>query len=317
MEFKDYYKVLGVERSVSDAELKKAFRKLARKHHPDLNKATDSQARMQEINEANEVLSDPERRAAYDQVGSGRQGGQEFRPPPDWGSGFEFTGGPHDGADDRHYSEFFETLFGNARRGAARHPHSGRESQLRGTDHHAKIVITLQDAFDGATRVLTLHAPELDPAGHVAMRERQLNVRIPKGVHAGQQIRLAGQGSAGMGGGPPGDLYLEVSFEPHPVFRVDGRDLYLMLPVAPWEAALGASVRVPTLAGTLEVGIPSGSQTGRKLRLKGRGIPGSVPGDLYVVLEVVLPEAVSERAQELYRQMAKDMAFDPRPNLEV
>jgi len=317
MEFKDYYKVLGVERSASQDEIKKAYRKLARRHHPDLSKAADSQARMQDINEAYEVLRDPERRAAYDRVGSGWQGGQEFRPPPDWDAGFEFSGAPPGAAGADHYSEFFESLFGAARRGGARHRHTGHDARVRGDDHHARIAISLADAFDGATRVLTLQNPELDHDGRIALRERQLSVNIPKGVRAGQQIRLAGQGSPGLGGGPAGDLYLEIQFEPHLRYRVDGRDLYLALPVAPWEAALGAAVRVPTLSGTLEVSVPAGSQTGRRLRLKGRGIPGAVPGDLYVVLEVVLPAAASEKARDLYRRMAQELAFDPRQGMEA
>jgi curved DNA-binding protein len=317
MEFKDYYKVLGVERSATDDEIKKAYRKLARKHHPDLSKAADSQARMQDINEAYEVLHDPERRAAYDRVGSGWQGGQEFRPPPDWDAGFEFSGAPPGAAGAEHFSEFFESLFGAARRGGARHQHGGHDDRVRGEDHHARITISLEDAFHGATRVLTLRSPELGRDGRVSLLERQLSVDIPKGVRAGQQIRLAGQGSPGMGGGAAGDLYLEVQFEPHPRYRVDGRDLYLSLPVAPWEAALGAAVRVPTLSGMLEVGVPAGSQTGRRLRLKGRGIPAAVPGDLYVVLEVVLPEAASDKARELYRRMAQELAFNPRQGMEA
>ncbi len=316
MEFKDYYKVLGVERGASEDDVKKAFRKLARKHHPDVNKAPGAAARMQELNEAYDVLRDPQTRAAYDQVGQGVQGGQEFRPPPGWDAGFEFSGAPQGAGDFADHSDFFEALFGGARRGGARH-RGGGPASARGQDHHAKIVIPLADAFHGATRTLTLHSPELDASGHVALHERQLAVNIPKGIRAGQQIRLAGQGSPGLGGEPPGDLYLEVQFEPHPRYRIDGRDLYLTLPVAPWEAALGAAVPVTTPAGRIEMNVPAGSQTGRKLRLKGRGIPGSAPGDLYVVLEVVLPPASNDKAQALYRQMATELAFDPRHDTEV
>jgi curved DNA-binding protein len=316
MEFKDYYKALGVESTATADEIKKAYRKLARKHHPDVSKSAGAQARMQEINEANDVLSDPERRAAYDQLGKRWQGGQEFRPPPDWDAGFEFSGSPFGAADD-HYSAFFESLFGAARHGGAQRRRSQPGFQARGQDHHAKILIALQDTFHGAARTLTLQSPQIDGSGHVALREHQLSVNIPKGVRAGQQIRLAGQGAPGLGGGPPGDLYLEVQFEPHPRYRVDGRDLYLTLPVSPWEAALGAAVLVPTLDGTLELSVPPGSQTGRKLRLKGRGIPAAVPGDLYVVLEVVLPPADSDKARALYEKMARDLAFDPRQGLEV
>ena len=296
MDFKDYYKVLGVERTASDAEIKKAFRRLARKHHPDVSKAPDAQARMQELNEAYEVLRDKEKRAAYDQVGQGWQGGQEFRPPPGWDAGFEFSGAPGRVRRAAGHSDFFEALFGSAMRGAR-----GRQAQgghaMRGQDHHAKIVVPLEDAFHGATRELALHSPELDAAGQVTLRERKLQVAIPKGIRAGQQIRLAGQGSAG--------LRRRAARRPLPrdrvraaraLYRVDGRDLYLTLPVAPWEAALGAAVRVPTPDGTVEMNVPADSQTGRKLRLRGRGIPASTPGDFYVVLEVVLPPADSDKA---------------------
>ncbi|HMN77369.1 MAG TPA: DnaJ C-terminal domain-containing protein [Burkholderiaceae bacterium] len=311
MEFKDYYKVLGVERGASDDEIKKAFRKLARKHHPDVSKAPDAAARMQDLNEAYDVLRDPEKRAAYDRVGQGMHGGQEFRPPPGWDAGFEFSGsGAPEGTGFGDHSDFFETLFGAARRGRGQPPGGGRS--LRGEDHHARIVIPLDDAFHGATRGLTLRAPELDASGHVVFKERELQVKIPKGIRAGQQIRLAGQGSPGLRGEPAGDLYLEVEFEPHARFRVDGRDLYVTLRVAPWEAALGASVPLVTPDGVVQMNVPSGSQGGRKLRLKGRGIPGATAGDLYVVLDIVLPPATTDKARALYEQMARDLAFDPR-----
>ena len=309
MEFKDYYQVLGVERGATDDEIKKAYRKLARKHHPDVSQAKDAQARMQEINEAYEVLHDPERRAAYDQVGQSWRGGQEFQPPPGWDAGFEFSGAP--GGADFGYSDFFESLFGAARHRAARE--SGR---VRGQDHHAKILISVDDALHGGTRRVGLRSPTIEADGRVVLRERELSVTIPKGMRAGQQIRLAGQGAPGLGGGPAGDLYLEVEFEPHPRWRVDGADLYFTLAVAPWEAMLGASVRVPTPEGPVELTVPPGSQHGRRLRLKGRGIPGQPPGDLYAVLQVVLPAADTERARALYRQMAQELAFDPRRGLE-
>jgi curved DNA-binding protein len=318
MEFKDYYKVLGVERTASDDEIKKAFRRLARKHHPDVSKASDAQVRMQEINEAYEVLRDKEKRLAYDRVGQGVRGGQPFNPPPGWDSGFEFSGGPEFFGDSADHSDFFEALFGAARRSAARGrpaygPGEGRA--MRGQDHHAKIVVPLEDAFHGATRELTLHSPERDSAGQVALHERTLQVAIPKGIRAGQLIRLTGQGSPGLGGGPRGDLYLEVEFSPNPRWRVDGSDLYHTLRVAPWEAALGAAVPVPTPDGAVEMNVPAGSQTGRRLRLRGRGIPGRTPGDLYVVLEVVLPPASDDKARAAYRQMARDLAFDPRATM--
>lgn len=329
MQWKDYYKVLGVERSATEAEIKKAYRRLARKHHPDVSKASDSQARMQDINEASEVLRDPQKRGAYDSLGERGQfanaggGGADFRPPPDWNPGFEFA--DVNPADIGSHSDFFEALFGAARRrpGARRAAGAGPGGgySARGADRHASVVIPLEDAFRGATRSLSINEPEMDPQGGVAMRERRLDVNIPKGIRPRQQIRLAGQGSPGIGGGPPGDLYLEVEFEPHPHYRVNGRDLYLTLPIAPWEAALGATVPVPTPGGTLEVNIPAGSRAGRKLRLKGRGIPGTSastpPGDFYALLEVAVPTATTDAARELYQRMANELAFNPRQHLGV
>lgn len=313
MQFKDYYAVLGVARDASEDEIKRAFRKLARKHHPDVSKAADAAERMQEVNEAYDVLRDPEKRASYDRVGQGRQAGQDFQPPPGWDTGFEFSGAPDGAAGFGAHSDFFEALFGAARRGAPRgHPHA----PARGEDHHARIAIPVEDAFHGATRSLTLRSPELDASGHLVLRERQLNVRIPKGIRAGQQIRLAGQGMPGAAGQGAGDLYLEVQFEPHRRYQVDGRDLHVKLRVAPWEAALGARVPVATPDGVLELAVPAGSQGGRKLRLRGRGIPGDPPGDLYAVLEIVLPEATSGKARALYAQMASELAFDPRREQE-
>lgn len=315
MEFKDYYKVLGVARDASDEDIKKSFRRLARKHHPDINKAPDSAARMQDLNEAYEVLRDKERRAAYDNVGQGAQDGRPFQPPPGWDSGYEFSGGEAGPGDGMDHSAFFEALFGAARRGGARGA-AGRRGEaggaLRGSDRHAKIAVPLEDSFHGATRTITLHSPEMDAQGDVRLHERTLQVAIPKGIRAGQQIRLAGQGSPGLGDAPAGDLYLELEFLPHPLWRVDGRDLYFTLRVAPWEAALGAPVAVPTPQGTVEMTVPAGSQNGRKLRLRGRGIAGNPAGDFYVLLDLVLPPADNDKARALYQQMSVDMAFDPR-----
>ena len=309
MEFKDYYKILGVDRTAAADEVKKAFRRLARKYHPDVSKEPDAEARMKDINEAFAVLSDPEKRAAYDRLGQGYQPNQEFRPPPDWDAGFEFSGG---GFESAGFSDFFSELFGHMGRGGGRH-----EVGIRGEDHHAKVLLDLQDAYRGATRALTLSAPALDGRGRVTLKERTLNVRIPKGIHEGQVIRLVGQGSPGAGGGSAGDLYIEVHFKPDARYRTEGRDVYVSLPVAPWEAALGARVRAALPDGTVEVRIPAGSQPATKLRLKGRGIPGRPPGDLYLVLEVVLPPAATARARELYQTMARELAFNPRADQEA
>ena len=305
MEFKDYYKVLGVARDAGADEIKKAYRKLARKYHPDVSKEPDAEARMKEVNEANAVLSDPGRRAAYDQVGSGYQPGQDFRPPPDWDAGFEFSGegfSPREAAD---FSDFFSELFG--RMGAR-----GGPSGKRGQDHHAKVLLDVEDAFEGPTRQIALRVPMLDGAGRLRLDTRTLNVKIPKGVHAGQLIRLAGQGAPGPGGAPAGDLLLEVQFKPHPRYRVEGRDLHVALPVAPWEAALGAVIPVELPGTRLNVRIPAGAQGGRRMRVRGKGIPAATPGDVYLDIQVVLPPADTPKARELYETMARDLAFDPR-----
>lgn len=308
MKFRDYYAVLGVARDASAEEIKRAWRKLARKYHPDVSKEPDAEKRMKEINEAFEVLGDPEKRAAYDRLASGHRAGEEFQPPPGWERGFAFEEGaaPHD------FSDFFEAIFGGIgrRRGAARG--FDHEFAMPGTDEHARLEIDLEDSFRGATRELTLRVPEVDAHGQVKWRARTVQVTIPRGIRAGQQIRLAGLGGPGIGGGAPGDLYLEVQFRPHRWYRVDGRDLYLTVPVAPWEAALGADVRIPTPEGPVDVHVPAHSGNGRKLRLRGRGIPGNPPGDLYAVLDIVLPEARTEKQKEVYRAMAREMPFDPR-----
>ena len=309
MEFKDYYQALGVSRTADASEIKKAYRKLARKYHPDVSKEVDAEMRMKEVNEANEVLSDAEKRAAYDRLGSGHQGERDFRPPPNWDSGFEFSGGNGQDFQSERFSDFFESLFGNAARaGGGARAHAAREA--RGQDHHAKVVIDLADTYTGATRAITLSAARLDESGQVVTDTRTLNVKIPKGVKEGQHIRLAGQGGKQAGGA--GDLFLEIHFSPNPRYRIDGRDVIEQLPLAPWEAALGETIAVSTPSGMVEVKVPPASQVGQKLRLKGRGIPGEPAGDLYLELNVVVPAANTETARELYRSMAREMAFDPR-----
>ena len=310
MEFKDYYQVLGVGKTAPVDEIKKAYRKLARKYHPDVSKEPDAEKRMKEVNEAYAVLSDPEKRAAYDQLGSGWQPGQDFQAPPGWDAGFEFSGDGAHGAQAGDFSDFFASLFGRA--GGDR---GARDFRMRGGDHHARILIDLADAYHGATRTIALRAAKQDASGRVVTEERALNVQIPKGVKEGQHIRLAGQGSPGIGGAPAGNLYLEVQFSPDPHYRVEGRDVNETVPVAPWEAALGASIEVPTPSGNVQVKVPAGSQAGRKLRLKGRGIPGDPPGDLYLVLDVVLPSAESDKARQIYETMARELAFNPRQKL--
>jgi curved DNA-binding protein len=319
MEYKDYYKILGVERDATQDEIKRAYRKLARTFHPDVNKEAGAEAKFKDAGEAYEVLKDPEKRAAYNELGANWKQGQDFRPPPNWDAGFEFSGGGYTNADASQFSDFFEQMFGGMRgaRGGGGGFSGHREFHAQGQDHHAKIEIDLADAFSGAKRAITLRMPEVDLQGHVVVKDRTLKVTIPKGAREGQHIRLAGQGAPGIGKGPAGDLYLEVRFAPDPLYRVEGKDITLDLPVAPWEAALGASVKVPTPAGLVMLKIPPNSTKGRTMRLKGRGLPGKPPGDFYAVLKIVLPPADTDKAKEVYKQMERELPFDPRAGLGV
>ncbi|WP_457423558.1 DnaJ C-terminal domain-containing protein [Roseateles sp. P5_E7] len=317
MEFKDYYATLGVQRSATQDEIKRAYRKLARKFHPDVSKEADAESRFKEVAEAHEALIDPERRAAYDDISQRHVRGETFEPPPGWDSGFEFSGrggagpGGQQAPSAEDFSAFFESIFGRGGPGAR--PAAGGRRQAPGSDHHAKVMIDLEDSYRGARRTISLRVPVVDLQGHVALHDRQLEVNIPPGVREGQHLRLAGQGGPGHGGEPAGDLYLEIALKPHPQFRVDGRDVYVDLPVSPWEAALGATVAATTPSGEVHLTIPAGSIQGRKLRLKGRGLPGKPPGDLYAVLTLTLPRAGSDAAQAAYTALrAAFPDFDPR-----
>lgn len=317
MEFRDYYKVMGVARDASQEDIKRAYRRLARKYHPDVSKEADAEARFKEVGEAYEVLSDPEKRAAYDALGQDWRAGQQgFRPPPDWASQFHARSGSRPDADSfaggGQFSDFFEALFGQ-------HGHrtGGRGFRAPGEDMRVAVPLSLQEAFTGVTREFNLATPEIDDSGQIRQRTRTLRVRIPAGVTDGQRIRLPGQGSRGHGGGPPGDLYAVVQVAPHPHFRPDGRDIYLDLPVTPWEAALGASVTVPTLGGPVDLKIPRGSDAGQRLRLKGRGLPGSPAGDQFVILQITAPAADTPEAEALYQRMAETFRGNPRKHLGV
>ncbi|TFH10046.1 MAG: J domain-containing protein [Nitrosomonadales bacterium] len=314
MQFKDYYQIMGVARDATQDEIKRSYRKLARKYHPDVSKESNAEARFKELGEAYEVLKDTEKRAAYDQLGADWKGGQEFRPPPDWKAGFEFRGAGSTGSEAPNYSDFFASLFGQSFRASnARH----KTFNDRGEDHHAKVVISLEDSYHGATRSITLQVPVVDKQGHVSTKERVLNINIPRGIRESQHIRLSGQGSASVGENKAGDLYLQIKFQKHPLYRVDGGDLYLNLPASPWEAALGATVKVPTLGGIVELKIPKASLSGSKLRLKGLGLPGNPPGDCYVALVITLPPADTEIAKDFYRKMEQELNFNPRAKLGV
>jgi curved DNA-binding protein len=308
VEYKDYYKVLGVARSASADEIKRAYRKLAREYHPDKNKAAGAEDKFKEINEANEVLSDAEKRKAYDTLGANWKNGQQFTPPPGWESMFGGGGrGPRGGGGrggagfggGGNFSDFFSTLFGGQMGGMGGGGFGGFEDMGSGfggppQPSRAKIAISLEDSYEGAQKTLSVNG-------------RTLSVRIPKGITAGQSIRLSGQGSQG------GDLLLEIEFAPHDRFKLDGRNVTVRVKLAPWEAALGARVPVPTLGGTVELTIPAGTQTGRKLRLKGRGLPGTPAGDQIVSLQIVTPPAEGDEDKAFYEGMARRYAgFDPR-----
>ncbi len=319
MDYKDYYSIMGVTRTASQDEIKRAYRKLAKKYHPDVSKEANAEVKFKEMQEAYEVLKDPEKRAAYDQLGSNWKTGQDFRPPPDWGRNFEFStgGGGRQSTGDADFSDFFSSLFG------ARSPFGGARAtpgrsgfSSAGQDHVARIEVDVEDAYRGTAQTIQLQTPELTQDGHVVVKPKTLRVSIPAGVTEGQQIRLAGQGSSGSAHQSAGDLYLEIHLRPHPLFKVEGRDVTIALPIAPWEAALGATVQVPTLGGPVDMHIPAGARSGQRLRLKGRGFPGSPPGDQYVTLTIVVPRAETPRARELYEELKTEQAFDPRRDLE-
>ena len=311
MKYKDYYSILNVERTAAQEDIKRAYRKLARKYHPDVSKHGNAEDRFKELGEAYEVLKDPEKRAAYDRMGTHWHSGEEFQPPQNWDEGFEFSGAGQESATHSNLNEFFEAMFGGERAAHARR----RPSHAMGEDHHAKVFIDIEDAYRGAQRTVSLQLPVIDAHGHVSLQSRTLNVSIPKGVRPGQHLRLAGQGGTGVGDGPAGNLYLEIAFREHPRFRVDGADVSLDLPVAPWEAALGARVTVPTPDGLIEMKVPKGSESGARMRIKGKGIPGKPPGDMYVILNIVLPPADTKAAEAAYETMRQAFNFDPRARL--
>ncbi|HET8700923.1 MAG TPA: DnaJ C-terminal domain-containing protein [Nitrococcus sp.] len=314
MEYKDYYQILGVAKDASGDEIKRAYRKLARKYHPDVSKAPDAEQRFKEVAEAYEALKDPDKRRAYDQLGSNWRAGEEFRPPPDWQFRGDFSGEGGGGG----FSDFFESLFGGGSpfdgvfSGATVR---GRGFARRGEDQIAKITITLEEAYGGTTRILAVDGQEVDAHGQIRRTRRNLRIQIPKGVREGQRIRLTGQGSPGIGGAGAGDLFLEVHIEHHPLYRLQGKDVYLELPVAPWEAALGTTLNVPTLGGRVDLKIPKNSQSGRRLRLRGRGLPGDPPGDQYFELRIVNPPVQTDRARELFRTLEQELNFNPRADL--
>jgi curved DNA-binding protein len=305
MKYKDYYEILGVKRDASVDEIKKAYRKLAQKYHPDVTKDPQGEEKFKEVAEAYEALKDPDKRAAYDQLGRHRPG-QDFQPPPDWGERYAQGGGFS--FEDIDLEDLFSGL-GRGRRGGA-----GASFRMPGQDYEVTAAIALEDAYRGTEVELGLSVPDVDEQGRLRRTSRTLKVRIPQGVTDGQRLRLAGQGGKGVNGGRDGDLYVTVRLRPHRLYRVSGHDLYLDLPVTPPEAVLGASVEVPTLAGTVALRIPPNTRAGQQLRLAGRGLPrtSGETGALYAVVQIVVPPAASERERDLYRQLAEASSHDPR-----
>lgn len=322
MKFIDYYKVLGVEENASADDIKKAYRRLARKYHPDVSREVDAEDRFKEIGEAYEVLKDPEKRAEYDQLrryGALDDKGQ-FRPPPDWEPATHFYTGGLGEADVHRFSDFFESIFGRQGSMHRTYGEGGRQRsiRMRGDDIASSLALFLEEAYHGCEKQVRLQVPEIDEHGMISHRSKVLNVKIPAGVTQGQQMRLRGQGAPGLGDGEPGDLFLAIDLAPHPVFTTEGKNVFLTLPITPWEAALGATVLAPTLGGEVKVKIPRGSTTGHKLRLRGKGLPGSPAGDQIVLLQVVVPETHDPESEELYRRLGEQEAnFNPRAKFGV
>jgi curved DNA-binding protein len=305
MKFKDYYAILGVDRGASEEDIKKAYRRLARKYHPDVSKEADAEARFKEMGEAYATLKDPEKRAAYDQLGQQRPG-EEFRPPPEWSTQFGDSAAAFDEMD---LADLFAGLTGRGRAGRR-----GPPPAMRGQDYEVVAPITLEDAYHGTHLNLDLTTTEFDEQGRPRRVPRTIKARIPKGATEGQSLRLPGQGGKGIGGGPAGDIYLNITLRPHRLYRATGHDLFLDLPLAPWEAALGAAVEVPTLAGRVNLRVPPGTRNGQQLRLSGRGLPKPQggAGDLYAIAQLAMPPELSERESGLLKELAATSTFNPR-----
>ena len=322
MDFKDYYAVLGVSESASPEEIKKAYRKLARKYHPDVSKEDNADDKFKDLGEAYEVLKDPEKRGEYDQLRKhGTQSDGSFQPPPGWQSSSGFGGGGYTDADSRQFSDFFEQMFGGG--GFSGNGFGGaggfrQNMRRRGEDVHARLSLPLEEVFLGSDKQVAFTVHEADGQGRVVARQKNLKVKIPAGMREGQHLRLKGQGSPGVGGGESGDLLIEVELAPHSLFSVEGRDVVVTIPITPWEAALGATITVPTVGSKVNVKVPKGTSSGRKLRLKGKGLPGKHPGDQMVILQISVPEQHSEEAEKLYEQLAEaEKAFNPRSKLHL
>jgi len=321
MEYKDYYAILGVEKNASEDDIKRAYRRLARKYHPDVSKEKNAEEQFKNLQEAYEVLKDQEKRNAYNQLGNNWKSGQEFRPPPDWQQVAQFNRGngqSFNAEDLGEFSDFFANLFGGGRAAGPRGHARQAGFNQRGSDQHATLSIMLEEAFQGASKTFQIQIPEVDANGNVRATVKTLKVTIPAGAEPGQRLRLAKQGAPGMGDAPAGDLYLEIAIAPHPFFSLQGQDVYITLPVTPWEAALGAEIKVPTLGGPVGMKLAGGAQSGQKLRLKGRGMPGKPhAGDQYAILQIHTPSAKTAEQRQLYEKMAETMPFNPREDWSI
>lgn len=307
IQFQDYYEVLGVNRSASDKEIQRAYRKLARQYHPDINKSPDAEEKFKQINEAYEVLGDPEKRKKYDSLGADLKGGEEFTAPPEWE--FYYSGGePGD------FTDFFKFFTGESRKFDTGEVPGGGLRVRRGSDQEAEIEVSLAEAFHGARKTVELEKIELGEDGRSVRIRKSYEVAIPKGVTTGTRIRLAGQGGKGTAGASSGDLFLRVRLKPDPRFHIQNHDLLSVVNVSPWEAALGAKVKVATVDGPVNMTLPSGTQSGQVLRLKGKGIPrqrGSA-GDQLVTVRIVVPKSLSDRERMLFEELARESRFQPR-----
>jgi curved DNA-binding protein len=323
VKFRDYYEILGVKRGAEQGDIQRAYRKLARKYHPDVNKAANAEDKFKELSEAYEVLKDPEKRKMYDQLGPDWRSGQDFRPPPEWGTQFRTGGGGRQAefewGGSGGFSDFFESLFGNQgfrQAGRGGQGGFGRGTVLRqaGSDQETTLRITLNEAFHGGTKPIVLQSQTVNQSGLIEVQEKRYDIKIPAGILPGQKVRLPGQGGEGMGGGPRGDLYLKVELEPDPDYTLKERDIYMEVPVAPWEAVLGAEVEISTLSGNVSLKIAPGTQSGQKLRLRGKGMPNpkGQPGNLYATVVVRIPVLPTERERELFEELRKTSTFNPR-----
>jgi curved DNA-binding protein len=316
MDYKDYYKILNISKNASQKEIKRAYKKLARKFHPDVSKESDAEAKFKEVGEAYEVLKDPEKREAYDSLDTNwKADSASAQTPPNWEKDFGFGNGQYtQQGNPQDYSSFFEDLFGGA---SAQGGWSRTHANARGEDSHAKVMIDIEDAYNGASRSISLQSTEIGTDGRPEVKKRTLNVKIPQGVKQGQHIRLQGQGQKGFGGAESGDLYLEIDFNLHPLYSVKDKDVYIDIPITTSEAVLGASIKIPTPTGAVDMKIPTGSSSGKKMRLKGRGLPAKEAGDFYVTLQIRVADNASDKIKELYQQIAKEQHFNPREAMGV